>query len=133
MLKTYILFTLEKYIYVNAYLPYMKEYVYLAGAILTEVIGTTALKSSNGFENVFLGVLAIGLYIASFYFISLTLTSLPVGLVYATWSAVGIVLLATIGILFFGERVDAAGIAGFVFVIIGITLLNVYSEAYTPA
>lgn len=111
----------------------MKEYVFLAGAILTEVVGTSVLKLSDGFENAAFGVIAIGLYVVSFYFVSLTLTELPVGLVYATWSAVGIVGLAGIGIVFFDETVDVAAIAGFVLVIAGVVLLNVYSTAYNPA
>lgn len=111
----------------------MNAYAYLAGAILTEVIGTSALKLSNGFENAAFGGLAIGLYIASFYCVSLALTDLPVGLVYATWSAVGIVALAGIGLVFFDETIDLAAIVGFCLVIAGIVLLNVYSSAYNPA
>ncbi|MES3161623.1 MAG: multidrug efflux SMR transporter [Halorubrum sp.] len=111
----------------------MRTYLYLAGAILTEVVGTTALKLSNGFESVVFGAAAIVLYVGSFYLVSLALVDLPVGLVYATWSAVGIVGLAAIGIVFFDETVDAAAVLGFVLVLAGIVLLNVYSEAYTPA
>lgn len=111
----------------------MKAYASLAGAIAAEVLGTTALKSSDGFEHVALGVAAMGLYVVSFYFVSLALTDLPVGLVYATWSAVGIVSLAAIGVVFFGERLDLAAVAGFVLVIAGVVLLNVYSAAYSPA
>ncbi len=109
----------------------MKEYTYLAGAIVTEVIGTSALKLSNGFEHAALGGLAIALYVVSFYFVSQALTFLPVGLVYATWSAVGIVGLAAIGIVF-DETVDLAAVVGFVLVIAGVVLLNVYSSAYNP-
>ncbi|ELZ45865.1 Quaternary ammonium compound-resistance protein qacE [Halorubrum californiense DSM 19288] len=111
----------------------MSSYIYLAGAIVTEVIGTTVLKLSDGFENVAFALSAVGLYILSFYFVSLALTELPVGLVYATWSAFGILLLAVIGIVFFDEAIDIAAIIGFALVLAGIFLLNVYSEAYQPA
>ena len=111
----------------------MRSYVYLSGAILTEVIGTTALKASNGFEQVALGALAVGLYVLSFYFASQALTELPVGLVYATWSAVGILGLAAIGVVFFDEAIDLAGVVGFCLVIAGVVCLNVYSSAYSPA
>lgn len=111
----------------------MQAYIYLAGAILTEVVGTTILKLSDGFESVALGVAAVGLYVGSFYCVSQALVDLPVGLVYATWSAVGIVCLAVIGVAFFEETLDIAAVAGFVLVIAGILLLNVYSEAYSPA
>lgn len=110
----------------------MRAYVYLAGAICTEVIGTSALKLSDGFEHAALGGLAIGLYVVSFYCVSLALTEMPVGLVYATWSAVGIVSLALIGVVFFDEPIDLAGLAGFALVIAGVVLLNVYSSAYSP-
>lgn len=111
----------------------MNAYAYLVGAIATEVVGTTALKLSNGFEHVALGAVAIGLYVVSFYFVSLALVDLPVGLVYATWSAIGIVGLAAIGVVFFDESIDVPAVAGFVLVIAGVFLLNVYSSAYNPA
>lgn len=111
----------------------MNAYAYLAGAILTEILGTTALKSSNGFENVALGAGAVGLYVVSFYFVSQALVELPVGLVYATWSAVGILGLAGIGVVVFDEQVDLAAIAGVLLVVAGVVLLNVYSSAYNPA
>lgn len=111
----------------------MHAYLALAGAIATEVFGTSVLKLSDGFEHVEYGLLAVAAYVVSFYFVSLALEDLPVGLVYATWSAVGIVALAGIGVVAFDESVDRAGVAGIALVIAGIVLLNVYSEAYTPA
>jgi Membrane transporters of cations and cationic drugs len=111
----------------------MNPYVWLAGAVVSEVIGTTILKLSDGLENTVFGITAIGMYIISFYFVSLALTELPVGLVYATWSAIGIVGLALIGIVYFNEPIDAAAVVGFVLVTAGIVLLNVYSDAYSPA
>lgn len=110
----------------------MRAYMLLGGAILTEILGTSLLKVSDGFSNMIPGILAITAYIASFYFISLTLTEFPVGLVYATWSAVGIVGLALVGVVFFDETIDLVGIMGFLLVIGGIALLNVYSDAYSP-
>jgi Membrane transporters of cations and cationic drugs len=65
--------------------------------------------------------------------VSEALADLPVGLVYATWSAVGILALAVIGVTVFRESVDAAGLAGFVLIVAGVVLLNVYSTAYSPA
>lgn len=111
----------------------MQPYLALVGAILTEVTGTTLLNLSDGFDNAAFGVGAMALYLISFYFVSEALTDLPVGLVYATWSAVGILALAVIGVTVFRESVDAAGSAGFVLIIAGVVLLNVYSTAYSPA
>lgn len=110
----------------------MRAYAYLTGAILTEVLGTTALKSSNGFEHATLGGVAMALYLVSVYLVSLALVELPVGLVYATWSAVGIVGLAAIGAVYFGEPLDAEAVAGFVLIVAGVILLTVYSAAYSP-
>lgn len=111
----------------------MRAYIWLLGAVVSEVIGTTILNISDGFENMAFGVAAVGMYIVSFYCVSLALTDLPVGLVYATWSALGIVALASIGVFYFDEQIDVAAIAGFVLITAGIVLLNVYSDAYSPA
>ncbi len=108
-------------------------YLCLAGAILAEVTGTTLLKLADGFEQPLFGVGAVGLYLVSFYFVGMSLVELPVGVVYATWSAVGIVGLAAIGIVVFNEPVDIPGIVGFGLVIAGVVVLNVTSGSYAPA
>lgn len=110
----------------------MKDLLYLGAAVLTEVVGTSVLKLSNGFENAVPGAVALGAYAVSIYFVSLAIRELPIGLVYATWSAFGVVGVAVIGILFFDESIDFVGIVGIVLVLVGISLLNVYSEAYSP-
>ncbi|NHN41365.1 multidrug efflux SMR transporter [Halorubellus sp. JP-L1] len=110
----------------------MREYLYLGAAIAAEVSGTTALKFTSGFTNpVPTAVVVVG-YLSSFYLLSLTLQELPVGLVYATWSAVGIVAAALVGVVMFDEAVDTAGIAGICLIIAGVVVLNVVSDAYTP-
>lgn len=111
----------------------MREYVYLAAAIVAEVTGTTALKFSNGFENVLPTAVVVVGYIGSFYLLSLTLQELPIGLVYATWSAIGIVAAVLVGVVLFEETVDVAGVVGIVLIIGGVVVLNLLSEAYTPA
>lgn len=108
------------------------DYVFLGAAIATEVLGTTVLKLSNGFENVLPGLVAIGAYTVSFYFVSLAIRDLPIGLVYATWSAFGIVGVAAMGIAFFDESIDLVAVIGMALVIAGSVLLNGYSEAYSP-
>lgn len=111
----------------------MRPYLTLALAIAAEVSGTTALKLADGFSNPVPTVVVVLGYVASFYFLGLTLESLPVGLVYATWAAVGIVATVLVGILAFDEALDLAGAVGLVLVVAGVVLLNVYSEAYSPA
>jgi small multidrug resistance pump len=105
----------------------MNPYVVLGTAILAEVVGTTSLKLSQGFSRPLpsLGVL-VG-YGAAFYFLSLALEDLPVGVVYGTWAALGIVAIATIGVVAFDEPVDIAGIVGIGLIIVGVYCLNVVS------
>ena len=109
----------------------MNPYVVLGTAILAEVIGTTSLKLSQGFSRPLpsLGVL-VG-YGAAFYFLSLALEDLPVGVVYGTWAALGIVAIAAIGVVAFDEPVDIAGIVGIGLIIAGVYCLNVVSGMST--
>ncbi|WP_408957400.1 DMT family transporter [Natrinema sp. 74] len=111
----------------------MREYVYLGLAIMAEVTGTTALKFSDGFTNVGPTVVVIVGYIGSFYLLSLSLQSFPIGLVYATWSALGIVAAALIGVVLFDESIDIAGFVGIALIVGGVICLNLFSETYAPA
>ena len=105
----------------------MNPYVVLGTAILAEVVGTTSLKLSQGFSRPLpsLGVL-VG-YGAAFSFLSLALEDLPIGVVYGTWAALGIVAIAAIGVVAFDEPVDPAGIVGIGLIIAGVYCLNVVS------
>ena len=105
----------------------MNPYVVLGTAILAEVVGTTSLKLSQGFSRPLpsLGVL-VG-YGAAFYFLSFALEDLPVGVVYGTWAALGIVAIAAIGVVAFDEPVDLAGVVGIGLIIAGVYCLNVVS------
>ena len=111
----------------------MREYLYLGGAIVAEVTGTTALKFSDGFENLLPTLVVVVGYVGSFYLLSLTLQDLPIGLVYATWSAVGIVAAALIGVVLFDESVDVAGMVGMALIVGGVLVLNLLSETYAPS
>jgi small multidrug resistance pump len=105
----------------------------LAAAIASEVAGTTALKYADGFTEPLPSAVVVVGYLGAFYLLSLTLRELPVGLVYATWSAVGIVAAAGIGAVLFDESLDAAAVAGLGLRLAGVVVLNVFSEAYAPA
>ncbi|MEZ3117157.1 multidrug efflux SMR transporter [Halobaculum sp. MBLA0147] len=107
----------------------MNPYVLLAAAILSELVATTALKLSEGFSRPLPSLGVVVGYGAAFYLVSLTLEDLPVGLVYATWAAVGVVGVATIGIVVFDESMDLAGGLGIALVVCGVYLLNVVSDA----
>lgn len=105
------------------------SYLYLAIAIIAEVAGTTALKSSNGFTNAFPSIIVVVGYGTAFYFLSLVLKTVPVGVAYAVWAGAGIVLVAIIGLVFFGQKLDLAAIVGMLFIITGIVIMNVFSTS----
>jgi small multidrug resistance pump len=107
----------------------MLNYAYLAISILAEVIATSALKASEGFTRVLpSAVVAIG-YVISLYFLSLTLKVLPVGIVYAIWSGIGIVLISAIGWVLYGQKLDAAAIAGMSLIVAGVLIVNLLSRS----
>jgi len=103
-------------------------FMYLAIAILAEVVGTSALKASNGFTVWVPSAIVVVAYGVSFYFLSLALRTIPVGVAYAIWSGVGIVLIATIGWLLFRQRLDAAAIFGMGLIIAGVVVIQLFSS-----
>lgn len=105
------------------------NYLYLAIAIITETFGTMALKQSEGFTRLAPSILTALGYATSFYFLSLTLRYLPVGIVYATWSGVGIVLIALAGWLWFKQPLDIPAILGLGLVVAGLLVINLLSKS----
>ena len=106
----------------------MHPYVLLAGARLSELFGTTALKLSEGFSQPVPSIGVVLGYGAAFYLLSLTLEELPMGVVYGTWAALGIVGVAGIGAVIFDEPVDLAGLLGIGLIIGGVYFVNVVSQ-----
>ncbi len=96
------------------------DYFFLLLAILFEVTGTIMLKFSNGFSVLFPSVGAITTYIGSFYFLSLALRSIEIGVAYALWSALGISIITVVGILYFNESTNPIKIISLLCVIIGV-------------
>ena len=105
-------------------------YFLLAAAIVAEVLGTTALKFSDGFTRLWPSTATVVAYLISIVLLAQTLKTVPVGTAYAIWSAVGTALIATIGILFLGEAATIARLSGIALVIVGVVILNL-SEAHT--
>ncbi len=99
-------------------------YVLLAGAILVEVLATTALKVSDGFTRIWPSVATVVGYLLSFVLLAQTLKNMAVGTAYAIWSAVGTALIAVIGIVFLGENASPVKVLGLVLVILGVIVLN---------
>ena len=104
-------------------------WVFLVLAIVAEVIGTSFLRASAGFTKPLPSVMVVLGYGAAFYFLSLTLTAIPIGIAYAVWSGVGVTLIASIGWLFLGQKLDAAAIAGMGLIVAGVVVLNLFSKA----
>lgn len=106
----------------------MNNIIYLLLAILFETSATTLLKISEGFTKLLPTVASIILYIFSFYCLSICLKDIPIGIAYAIWSALGIVLLTLIGIFAFKQTPDWPAIIGLLLIIIGVGILNIFSK-----
>jgi len=106
----------------------MKQWVFLSIAIVSEVVATSALKSSEGFTRLLPSLLVVAGYGAAFYFLSLTLRTIPVGIAYAVWSGVGMVLISVVAWLFLDQKLDAPAIAGIVLIAAGVVVMNVCSK-----
>ncbi|UYO41367.1 multidrug efflux SMR transporter [Rhodopseudomonas palustris] len=104
------------------------KWLYLLIAIVAEVAGTSALKASQGFTVLLPSVLVVVGYGAAFYFLSLTLSSISVGIAYALWSGIGIVLISAVGWLWFGQALDTAAMVGIAFIIAGVGIINFFSN-----
>lgn len=104
------------------------EYVYLLIAIIAEVVATSSLKASQGFTRLIPSLVVILGYGAAFYFLSLSLKGIGVGVAYALWSGIGIILLAVVGLVVFGEKIDLPAVIGFALILAGVVILNLYSK-----
>lgn len=105
-------------------------WVMLGGAIATEVVSTLALRGSDGFSRLVPSIITVVGYVVSFILLALVLKSLPVGIVYAVWSAVGIALVAVLGKIIFDDPVPPIAIVGMVLIVGGVILVS-FSGAKT--
>lgn len=106
----------------------MSPLVILAIAIVAETISTTALKASEGFSRLVPSVIVVIGYTTSFYCLSVCIKSLPVGIVYAIWSGVGIILVTLMGWLLYGQKMDLPAVAGMGLIIAGVLVINLLSS-----
>ncbi len=97
-------------------------------AIVSEVIATSALKASEGFTRLWPTLVVVAGYLSAFYFLSLTLKTIPVGVAYAIWSGVGVVLITLIAWVYFKQALDTPAIIGLSLIIAGVIVLNVFSK-----
>jgi len=104
-------------------------HLYLAVAIVAETVATTALKSAESFTRLWPSVITVAGYAISFYLLSLTLKVLPVGIVYAVWSGVGIVLISVLGWLVHKQTLDLPALVGIALILAGVVIINGFSDS----
>jgi len=106
----------------------MQHWIFLPAAIVSEVIATSTLKASAGFSRLWPSLVVIVGYAIAFYFLSLTLKTIPVGVAYAIWSGAGVALIALAAWIFFGQTLDVPAIIGLLLIIAGVLVLNLFSK-----
>ncbi|MEI7428821.1 MAG: SMR family transporter [Betaproteobacteria bacterium] len=107
----------------------MKNWAFLFVAIVSETIATSALKSSEEFTRFWPSVIVVAGYAAAFYFLAQTLKTIPLGVAYAIWSGVGIVLITLAGWLIYGQKLDAPALFGIALITSGVIVMNVFSKS----
>ncbi len=105
------------------------QYVYLAISIIAEVIATSSLKASEGFTKLIPSIIVVVGYGVAFHFLALTLKTIPIGVAYAIWAGAGVTLVAVVGWLLFGQKLDAPAVIGMGLIITGVVVLQVFSKA----
>jgi small multidrug resistance pump len=109
--------------------PYLTmPYVFLFLAIISEVIGTSALAASNQFTKLVPSLITVAGYGLGFYFFSFALKAIPMGVAYAIWGGVGIVLVTIIGFVFLKQRLDFPALAGIALIVIGVLVMQLFSK-----
>ncbi len=103
-------------------------WLYLLVAIVAEVVATSALTASQGFSRPLPSVIVVTGYAIAFFFLSLTLRSIPVGIAYAVWSGVGVVLISLAGLVLFGQRLDLPALLGIGLILAGVLVINLFSD-----
>jgi len=103
-------------------------YLYLAAAIIAEVAATSALKASEEFTKLIPSLIVIVGYAVAFYFMTLVLRTIPVGITYAVWAGLGIVLVAIVGTVVYKEIPDIPAVIGMALIVSGVVIINVFSK-----
>lgn len=104
-------------------------YIYLFLAILTETIGTVALQASHQFTRLGPSVIVVIGYALSFYLLAITLKTMQLGIVYAIWSGLGIVFIAAIAYLVYGQQLDLPAVLGISMILGGIVIIHLFSNS----
>ena len=104
------------------------QWVYLSIAICTEVIATSALKAANGFTVLLPSIIVVIGYAIAFYFLSLTLRTMSVGIAYAIWAGAGVILVALIAVVLYDQHLDLPAAIGITLIVSGVVVLNLFSK-----
>ena len=107
----------------------MSNWLFLGLAIFSEVLATSFLKSSEGFTKLWPSVIVFAGYMLAFYFLSLTLETIPIGVAYAIWSGVGVASITLVSVIAFDQKIDFSAILGIGLIIVGVIVLRVFSDA----
>lgn len=107
----------------------MKHYLILLLAIICEVVATSALKQTEQFTRLVPSLITLAGYVGAFYFLSIVLRSIPLGIAYAVWSGAGIVLVALVGWLVFKQHLDVQAIIGICMILGGVVVINLFSTS----
>lgn len=110
----------------------MKDaYLFLAIAVALEVVGTSALHATQQFTKIIPLIVMTIAYAGAFYFLSRTLSTMPVGIVYGIWSGLGIVLISIVGLVVFRQTLDLAAILGLAMIVAGVAVIHLFSKSAT--
>ncbi len=107
----------------------LHNYGFLLGAIVLETLATSCLKQTEGFSRLVPTVLTLAAYGGSFFFLSLTLRVIPLGIAYATWCGLGIVLISAVGLVVYHQSLDLAAYIGLGLIMAGVVVVNVFSKS----
>ena len=106
----------------------LKTYLFLLGAIICEVCGTMLLPVTQNFTKLTPTIFLSIFYLSAFYLLTFVVDKIPIAIVYGTWSGLGIFTIAVLGYIFFKQSLSWQAIIGMFFIIIGVTLVNIYSN-----
>ncbi|MGN7479529.1 multidrug efflux transporter outer membrane subunit EmrC [Solibacillus silvestris] len=109
------------------------SYLYLALAIIAELIGTSLLKASEGFSKLYPTLGVIVAFVGAFFFLSISMKTIPLNTAYALWSGIGIVATTIISVLIWKEKINFASVTGIALILIGVVILNLFGPGHGEA
>ncbi|MBN2194771.1 MAG: QacE family quaternary ammonium compound efflux SMR transporter [Polyangiaceae bacterium] len=107
-----------------------QSYLFLAIAIVSEVVATTSLKATEGFTRLWPTLLSLAGYGLAFYFMSRTMEHIPVGVTYAVWGGAGLLLVSLLAWWFFGQRPDLGAVLGMTLIAAGMVVMGLFSKSF---